>query len=237
MRSVVRSVVAVAVVVASLLAVTAATGAATAAFTPNTGLVGGQTVRVDAPPNSILCEQGGTAGPSICEGGVQVGGTVPFVVHRFVDAVDCADPTEVCSITATVPGEAFFSLGRIQFAPTPPLVIPGTASVHEGNSGTVALHLPVTLSYPSTQTVTVQWATLFVPGAPDFQADPATDYTPASGTVTFTPGQTVQSVTISVHGDTLVEPNEYFAVQFRNPTNAAIGGYYGLGGGGILNDD
>ena len=185
----------------------------------------------------MLCEQGGTAGPTICEGGLQPGGNVPFLVHRIVDTVDCADPSEVCSITATVPGEAFFSLGRIQFAPKPPLVIPGTASVREGNSGTAALHLPVTLSYASTQTVTVQWATRFVPGAPDFQADPTTDYTAASGTLVFAPGQTVQSVTISVRGDTLVEPNEYFAVQFHDPTNAAVGGYYGLGGGLIVNDD
>ena len=154
-----------------------------------------------------------------------------------MDTVDCADPSEVCSITATVPGEAFFSLGRIQFAPKPPLVIPGTASVREGNSGTAALHLPVTLSYASTQTVTVQWATRFVPGAPDFQADPTTDYTAASGTLVFAPGQTVQSVTISVRGDTLVEPNENFAVQFHEPTNAAVGGYSGLAGGLIVNDD
>jgi len=233
MRSLVRWAVAIALVVASILA--SATAAA-AAITPNTGLVGGQTVHVDAPPNSILCEQA-VAGPSICPGGLQLGGKVPFVVHRFIHTVDCADPTEVCSITATVPGEAFLSLGRIQFAPKPPLVIPGAASVREGNSGTTVLHLPVTLSYASTLTVTAPWATLFVPGAPDFQADPTTDYTPASGTITFTPGQTVQSVTISVHGDTLVEPNEYFAVQFHDLTNAAIGGYYGLGGGLIVNDD
>jgi hypothetical protein len=34
-----------------------------------------------------------------------------------------------------------------------------------------------------------------------------------------------------------VEPDEYFVVQFGNPTNATMGGFWGLGFGGILNDD
>ena len=242
MTSVVRSVFTIAVVVASLLAgnTTTATAATAEGIVPDTGLVGGQTVRVlGSPAGANICEQAGlTGGPTICEG-VGTGGTFLFVVHRLVGSVDCADPNEVCSIVASFPPPTliFFSLGRIQFAPRPPFVFPGGASVREGNSGTTALHLPVTLSYPSTQTVTAQWATQFVPSAPGFQADAATDYTPASGTVVFTPSQTTQTVTINVRGDTLVEPDEYFAVQFKNPTNAAIGGYYGLGGGVIVNDD
>jgi virginiamycin B lyase len=117
------------------------------------------------------------------------------------------------------------------------LVVPGVASVLEGNSGTTALNVPVTLSNPSTQTITAQWTTAFAPGLPGNPADPTTDYTAASGTVTFAPGQTARSVTILVHGDTLVEPDEYIVVLFGNPTNAAIGGFYGLGFGGITNDD
>jgi hypothetical protein len=127
--------------------------------------------------------------------------------------------------------------GPAKATPSPPAIVPGVGSVLEGRSGTTLLHVPVTLSFASTQIVTAQWRTVFVPGAPGHQADPATDYTAASGTVTFAPGETAKTVTITVHGDTLVEPNEYVIVQFGNATNAGIGGVYGLGLGGITNDD
>jgi hypothetical protein len=97
--------------------------------------------------------------------------------------------------------------------------------------------VPVTLSNPSTQTITAQWTTAFAPGLPGNPADPATDYAPANGTVTFAPGDTTATVTISVNGDTLVEPDEYIVVLFGNPTNAKMGGFYGLGAGIITNDD
>jgi hypothetical protein len=116
-------------------------------------------------------------------------------------------------------------------------IAPGGASVLEGNTGTTELDIPVTLSKPSTQTVTADWSTVFAPHGTGNQADPATDYTPASGTVTFAPGQTTQNVTIEINGDTTVEPDEYIVVQFRNPTNAKLGGLFGLGIGMITNDD
>lgn len=121
-------------------------------------------------------------------------------------------------------------------APTP-VVIPRSASVVEGNSGTRIIQVPVTLSNPSPQTVTAQWTTVFVPGAPAGQADPGTDYLPASGTVTFAPGQTTATAPISVKGDTTVETDEYIVVSFTHPTNARMGGFWGLGFGVITNDD
>jgi hypothetical protein len=118
-----------------------------------------------------------------------------------------------------------------------PVVLPDIGSVAEGDSGTTALQVPVSLSLPSTQPVTVQWNTEFVTGAPGNQADPATDYVPSSGTFTFAPGQTTGSVTIPVNGDVLIEPDEYVVVSFHDPTNATVGGFWGLGFGKILNDD
>jgi hypothetical protein len=55
--------------------------------------------------------------------------------------------------------------------------------------------------------------------------------------VTFAPGDTAKTVTIAVNGDTQIEPDEYVLVSFTNPTNAFLGGYYGLGVGTITNDD
>jgi chitinase len=115
--------------------------------------------------------------------------------------------------------------------------VAGTTSVLEGNSGTTALRLPVTLSHPSAQTVTAHWSTVFAPNASGSRADPSTDYTTVSGTVTFAPGQTAKAVTINVKGDSTVEPNEYILVSFSKPTYATIGGVYGLAFGTITNDD
>ncbi len=117
--------------------------------------------------------------------------------------------------------------------PAPPTIVPGTASVIEPSSGTTTLEVPVTLSAPSTNTVTAQWSTLDVSGAPCCQANPATDYVPASGTVTFAPGETSASVPIAINGGQSISSNEYIVVSFNNPTNANMGGFWGLGFGGI----
>jgi hypothetical protein len=45
-------------------------------------------------------------------------------------------------------------------------------------------------------------------------------------------------VTLQVHGDTLPESDEYLVVSFSGPSGPAVmGGFWGLGFGGILNDD
>ena len=73
----------------------------------------------------------------------------------------------------------------------------------------------VTLSHPSDQTVTVDYTT--VPGT----AQAGTDFTPVSGTLTFEPGDTSQSITVSVLVDTVDEPLQQFSVKLSNPVNAA----------------
>ena len=117
------------------------------------------------------------------------------------------------------------------------VVLPGGGSVVEGNSGHSTLRVAVGLSAPSPQPITVQWRTGYAGGASGIEADPATDYTAASGTVTFAPGDTQQSVSISVNGDTVVEPDEWIILAFNHPTNARMGGFWGLGFAVISNDD
>jgi hypothetical protein len=74
------------------------------------------------------------------------------------------------------------------------------------------------------------------PGDPRF-ANAPDDFTMASGTVSFAPGETQSSVPVSVVGDQIDEPDEYVVVSFSNPTNAKIGGFWGLGFGVITDDD
>ena len=119
-----------------------------------------------------------------------------------------------------------------------PRVVPGLGSVQEVDSGSVVLEVPVTLSAPSTDTVTVQWTTLFGPGVtPPNPAEPGIDFVAASGSTTFIPGDTDEIVNITVNGDTDFEPDDYIVVLFNNPSNAVMGGFYGLGFGINENND
>src|SRR5512132_4232043 len=103
------------------------------------------------------------------------------------------------------------------------------ATVIEGDSGSTSATFTVTLSEASTDTVTVDYATA------DGSAVAPDDYTAASGTVTFLPDETTQTVSVDVNGDTLDEDNEMFNVELSNPGNATIDD--GLGVGTITDDD
>src|SRR5207247_1719904 len=69
----------------------------------------------------------------------------------------------------------------------------------------------------------------------DNTATAPSDYTSASGTVTFAPGVTSQTVTVLVNGDTTFEPTESFFVNLDTPVNATIADSQGVGT--IVNDD
>jgi Tol biopolymer transport system component len=105
----------------------------------------------------------------------------------------------------------------------------GDVSVTEGNSGTTTATFPVSLSFASTHTVTVQFATA------DGTAAAPSDYQAASGTLTFAPSITTQNISVTVNGDTALEPDETFNVDLSSPTGAAIAN--GQAVGTILNDD
>jgi hypothetical protein len=111
---------------------------------------------------------------------------------------------------------------------TPTLSI-NDVSVTEGDSGTKTLDFTVTLSTASGQTVTVNYATA------DGTATAGTDYVAASGMLTFLPGDTTKTVSVTINGDTVVEPNETFLVNLTTPVNATITD--GIGQGTITNDD
>ncbi len=107
------------------------------------------------------------------------------------------------------------------------------ASVSEGNPaqgapGTTAQTFAVTLSAPSTNTVTVDWTTAT-------STANAADFVAASGTLTFAPGETGKTITVQVNGDTIVEPNETYKVYLSKPTFAFSADPLGIGT--IRNDD
>jgi hypothetical protein len=102
-------------------------------------------------------------------------------------------------------------------------------TVTEGNSGTTNAIFTVTLSPTSTQTISVDYATA------NGTATSGSDYTAASSTLNFAPGQSTRTVTVSVLGDTNDEPDENFLVNLSNAVNADI--ITGQGTGTIIDDD
>jgi hypothetical protein len=87
-------------------------------------------------------------------------------------------------------------------------------SVSEGG-GTATI--TVTLSAPSAQSITVQYATS------NGTATAGSDYTGTSGTLTFAPGQTVQTFSVAVTEDSIDEANETVNLTLSNVTNATLG--------------
>ena len=102
-------------------------------------------------------------------------------------------------------------------------------SVTEGDSGTRDATFSVTLDRESSQSVTVDFATA------EDTAEASSDYQTTSDTLTFAAGETQATVTASVNGDALDEPDETFEVNLSDPSNATISD--GLGLGTIQDDD
>ncbi len=101
-------------------------------------------------------------------------------------------------------------------SPASPVLTIEDTSVSEGDAGSGPAQLQVTLSPAAAGTVTVDWATS------NGTAD-SSDYGPDSGTLSFSPGQTSQSVTVMVYGDSVVEGDEVFYVDLSNASGATIG--------------
>jgi large repetitive protein len=131
------------------------------------------------------------------------------------------EPDETFTVTLSNPTNATIADGLGQGTivnddPKPSIAIAG-ASRTEGASGTSGNAMfAVTLSNPSSQIITVSFATA------DVTATAGVDYQATSGTVTFNPGETSKSIPVPVLGDNIDEINETFVVNLSNPTNATI---------------
>ena len=102
-------------------------------------------------------------------------------------------------------------------------------SMTEGNSGTKLATFTVTLSAASASPVSVTYATA------NGTATAPSDYASVGGSVTFPAGSTSQILSVTVNGDTTVEPNETFTVNLTSPVGAALADAQGVAT--ITNDD
>ena len=112
-------------------------------------------------------------------------------------------------------------LGTIEDNESEPTLSIDNVTVNE-EDGTALF--TVTLSGESKFPVTVDFATA------DGSATAGQDYTTTSGTLTFDPGVTTQTIAVSITDDTLYEGvDETFYVNLSNPSNATIADNQGLG--------
>ena len=84
------------------------------------------------------------------------------------------------------------------------------------SEGAGSMVFDVTLSQAESAQVTVAYATS---GGSAIQG---TDYTAASGTLTFAPGDTTESITVALSEDSLAEADETFQVTLSAPQNAPL---------------
>ena len=192
---------------------------------------------------TVAYRVGGTATPAAdyqsLTGSVTfvAGATTANVVIRPID--DAAyEPVETVVVTALT-GSAYtlgaVTAGQVSITsndpPPPPVVSISPASITEGNSGLRQISFAVSLSAASTQSVSVRWATS------NGTAAAGSDYSAASGTVSFAPGQRTATVSVWVVGDRVVEANETFFVTLSAPVRATVSATAGRAAGTIVNDD
>ncbi|MDQ3737985.1 MAG: hypothetical protein M3337_02305 [Actinomycetota bacterium] len=119
--------------------------------------------------------------------------------------------------------------GTIADDDSPPALRISDARLLEGDTGTRSARFTVRLSAASGKTVAVRY------GTQNGSALAGSDYNARSASLTFSPGQTVKTVTAAARGDRRREPAETFFVNLFRPANAAIADRQGRGT--ILNDD
>lgn len=85
----------------------------------------------------------------------------------------------------------------------------------EDDSGSTDAVFEVRLSRSHSGTLNFDYMTV------DGTAEAGSDYTATSGTLSFSPGQTVKTVSVPVFGDTEIEPSEYFSLIVTPDISAA----------------
>jgi hypothetical protein len=118
----------------------------------------------------------------------------------------------------------------VEVGPTLPSLSVSDASVQEGNkTNKTKVNVTVTLSQASATPVSVRLTT------ENGTAVSGSDYVSAATTLTFAPGETSQQYSLTVNGDKVGEPDEWFGVRLTEAVGATIGD--DLGKVTILNDD
>jgi len=111
----------------------------------------------------------------------------------------------------------------------PPTISVADTTLVEGDSRTNNAMFVLTLSKASEKPISIDYATA------DGTALAGSDYVAASGTISFSAGQTTANVSVPITPDPVVEPDETLVLNLSNPVNATIS--RGQASATITNDD
>ena len=141
------------------------------------------------------------------------------------DLLDEADETFTVGLSGAANAAIADSqgVGTIVDNDAAPSITINDISLTEGNSGSANAVFTVSLSAASGLPVTVSYATA------NGSATAGSDYTAASGTLSFAPGVTTRTVSVAVLGDLLDEADETFTVGLSGAANAALADSQGVG--------
>jgi hypothetical protein len=157
----------------------------------------------------------------------QTSGTITVLVSG--DRVAEANEAFAVNLSAPINATIADGTGLGTIVDDEPRISISDTTVTEGNTGSRSATFTVALSAAYDVNVTVNYSTA------NGTATAGSDYQAASGTLTFTPGQTSKAVPVQVIGDRLAEANETFVVNLSSPTNVTITD--GQGAGTIVDDE
>lgn len=115
-------------------------------------------------------------------------------------------------------------VGTITNDDAQPTISIADAGITEGASGTSLMTFTATLTGSSQSTVSVNYAT-----ADSSATIAGSDYDAAGGTLNFAPGDSSETFTVTIHGDTNAEGDEMFLVDLSSPSGATISDGQALG--------
>ena len=105
----------------------------------------------------------------------------------------------------------------------PPEISINSVTTVETDTNNTEITFTVSLSAPSSLPITAEYTTA------DGTAIAGADYEATNSLLTFAPGETSKTVTVTVNGDSLDEIDETFTLNLTNPTNATIAEAVGTG--------
>ncbi len=164
-----------------------------------------------------------------CALGSMTGGTTATVTVVTIPG----GPGEITNRVGIGRGEADGFAGNNTAQSVTTVLLPALsitdAGVVEGNSGLRSLIFAVRVFPASPTNVSVNYATA------DLTAEAGTDYLSTNGVVVFAAGQTNQTITVQILGDTTAELHETFLVNLSNIVNASLSRTQAIGT--IFNDE
>ncbi|MEQ8970575.1 MAG: pre-peptidase C-terminal domain-containing protein [Coleofasciculus sp. C1-SOL-03] len=114
------------------------------------------------------------------------------------------------------PGQNVEEVDFINRLVIPPTITVDDVTLTEGNNGSKYANFTVSLSDAYSEVVTVDYSTS------DQSAIAGEDYRATNGTLAFFPGETSQTVTVEIFGDTDIETDESLVLNLSNPSHGAI---------------